>query len=160
MLCKISLKGSDPVSVFFITLNIFIINNLRSDYPLRQPQKMILSGIFKEPTEPYRFASGDFWWAWPTKLFVSKPDDIFVTAFQTENQYDIATDSESEIQSRLKNGDKGLCFGELQECELQLEIAVSRMYGSFNYRIKIIELEKLAKSPIEVRSLRIQIISK
>jgi hypothetical protein len=143
-----------------IAANILIVNHLRSDYPLREPQKMMLSSIFKETSNKYRFAAGDFWFTWPTKLFVSKPEDIFVTSFESENQYDVSTDSKSSIQARLKSGDQGLCFGKLKDCEFQLQVAVSRIYGSFNSRVEIIDEKELHTRPIEVHSLRLMITSK
>lgn len=143
-----------------IAANILIVNNLRSDYPLREPQKTMLSSIFKESGNNYRFAAGNFWFTWPTKLFVKDPEDIFVTSFESENQYDISTDSKSSIQARLRSGDQGLCFGKLKDCEFQLQVSASRIYGSFDSRVAIMDEKKLYTKPIEVHSLRIKITSK
>jgi hypothetical protein len=150
-----------PTLIFSgIIVNIFLVSNLRSDYPLREPQKTLLTEIFKENGAQYRFASGDFWYTWPTKVFASNPEEIFVTSFESENQYDIATDAKTLIQSRLKNGDRGLCFGEIKACEFQLQFAVDHLYGPFNSRVEIIDVVEIYRSPIKVHSLKILITSK
>jgi hypothetical protein len=150
-----------PILIFAgIIVNIFLVSNLRSDYPLREPQKTLLTEIFKENGVQYRFASGDFWYTWPTKVFASKPEEIFVTSFESENQYDIATDSKKSIQSRLKSGDRGLCFGEIKDCEFQLQFSAKLMYGALKTRLEITDVVELYNSPIEVHSLRILITSK
>jgi len=143
-----------------IIANIFLVSNLRSDYPLREPQKTLLTQIFKENGAQYRFASGNFWYTWPTKLFVSNPEEIFVTSFESENQYDIATDSETSIQSRFKSGDRGLCFGEIKACEFQLQLAADLMYGRLHTQVKIIDVVEIYKSPVLVHSLKALITSK
>jgi len=114
-----------------------------------------MKSLFTQAAENYTFASGDFWYAWPTKLFVAKPDEIFVTAFESENQYDTSTDSKMSIQSKLKTGDIGLCFGSVKECELQIQKSVYRMYGAFNAQSAFTDLTLLKEKPILVHKLRV-----
>ena len=140
--------------------NVLIARNLVSDYPLKQPQKQLLSAIYENISEPYRFASGDFWFAWPAKLYVAQPEDIFLTSFRTENQYDISTDSKKAIQSRFKSGDLGLCFGEIEKCKDEIREAAYRIYGSFRVEVEISDLTLITKDPILVHKLRISITSK
>ena len=128
--------------------------------PLKQPQKRLLSSLFIDSNSTYKFAAGDFWYTWPTKLFVITPEDIFVTSFESENQYDVSTDSKKAVQSRLKDGDIGLCFGEIKDCEKQIQEAVFRMYGAFKVQADIVDLGILRKEPILVHKLRILIALK
>ena len=146
--------------IILLIVNILISRNLLSDYPLREPQKTLITNLFKGADEPYRFSSGDFWYTWPTKLFVSEPEEIFVTSFETSFQYDINSDSKTAIQSRLKDGDLGLCFGELKACKRQIASAVSHMYGGTKFRADTVEETLITKMPVLVHSLRLKIISK
>ena len=146
--------------LLLLLANFFIARNLVSDYPLRQPQKKLLSSIFKNNSDSYRFASGDFWYAWPTKLYVSKPEDIFVTALRSQFQYDPSTETKKEIRARLKSGDVGLCFGEVKKCERELRSSVLKMYASLNYQVDVTDLGQIVDSPILVHKLRLEITSK
>lgn len=146
--------------LILVVANFLIARNLQSDYPLREPQKKLLSSLFLSGSEDYRFASGDFWFTWPTKLFVTTPEDIFVTSYESENQYDVSTDSKEAVQSRLNDGDVGLCFGEIKDCEKQIQEAVFRMYGAFKVQADIVDLGMLRKEPILVHKLRILIALK
>lgn len=140
--------------------NVLISQNLVSDFPLQQPQKKLMGEIFKSKSEPYRFASGDFWYAWTTKIYMDRPEDIFVTAWESEFQYDTATDSKKAIQSRLKDGDLGLCFGKVRTCEREIRTAAFRMYGAFKVEVKVTDSYLITKEPTLVHSLRLSITSK
>ena len=162
-----SLPKNFPQESFLIGLvlilamsNLLIANNLTKGYPLEEPQKSTLIKAFADKSEPYSFASGDFWYAWPTKLFVAKPEDIFVTAFETEHQYDIATDSKRSIQARLKTGDLGLCFGEIRICEEQVRIAAIRIYSGLSTKVELIDWRVVSTSPILVSEVTLKITSK
>lgn len=143
-----------------LLVNVLISRNLTSDYPLRQPQKDLIGGLFPEGPQPYKFASGDFWYTWPTKLYVNQPENIFITSWESEYQYDTATDSKKAIQSRFKSGDLGLCFGEVEKCKDEIREAAYRMYGSFRVEVEISDLTLITKDPILVHKLRISITSK
>jgi hypothetical protein len=131
-----------------------------SDIPLRQPQKHLLSSLFLDSKNTYKFAAGDFWYAWPTKLFVESPDKIFVTSFQSENQYDVSTDSIESVQSRLADGDVGLCFGDTEECKAQIQAAAFRMYGSLEFSVEIVDLRAITDTPTQVTEMRLRVTSK
>lgn len=140
--------------------NIYIVTNLSRDYPLKEPHKTLMASLFADTQEPFTFSSGDFWYTWPTKLFVSNPEDIFVTSFETQFQYDVNSDSKKTIQSRFKDGDLGLCFGQLNECNDQIKSAVYRMYGAFDVKVETFDSKLLAKKPTLVHSLRLKITLK
>ena len=146
--------------LFLLLANVLIARNLVSDYPLEKPKKQLLNVIFENNREPYRFASGDYWYAWPTKLYVEQPKDIFLTSFRTENQYDISTESKKIIQSRFKSGDLGLCFGEVKQCRSEIRAAAFRMYGQSKVQVDVSNLTLLARDPILVHKLRLSITSK
>jgi len=146
--------------ILLLIANIMISRDLLSDYPLREPHKTLMNKLFESAPEPYRFASGDFWYSWPTKLFVSQPEDMFVTSFQSEFQYDINSDSEAAIKSRLKNGDLGLCFGELKSCKSEISRAVYRMHGGMSIRAETTDEMLITRTPIQVHSLRLKITSR
>ena len=145
--------------ILLLIANVSISRDLLSDYPLREPHKTLMNKLFNGAPEPYRFASGDFWYSWPTKLFVSQPEEMFVTSFQSEFQYDINSDSEAAIKSRLEDGDLGLCFGELISCKSEIRRAVYRMYLGAGVRADTADEVLITRTPIEVHSLRLKITS-
>lgn len=146
--------------ILLLIANIVISRDLLSDYPLREPHKTLMNKLFKGAPEPYRFASGDFWYSWPTKLFVSEPEEMFVTSFQSEFQYDLNADSKAAIKSRLEDGDLGLCFGDLKSCKREISRAVSRMPGGISVSTETSEEKLITRTPIEVHSLRLEITSR
>jgi hypothetical protein len=143
--------------IVLLFANILISRNLLGDYPLREPQRTLMTTLFKNSAEPYRFASGDFWYAWPTKLFVSHPEEMFITSFRSEFQYDTNSDSKVAIQSRLEDGDLGLCFGDLKFCKSEISRAVYRMHGGLSVRAETTDEVLITRTPIEVHSLRLKI---
>jgi hypothetical protein len=150
-----------PIAILLLLIsNIFIARNLVSDYPLQQPQKKLLTSLFKNQKQEYKFASGDFWYTWPTKLYVAHPEDIFVTSFETENQYDVSTDSRESIQARFKDGDLGICFGDVKICTSQIKGAAYRAYGAFKVQVQTDQIKKITDDPTTVHSLRVKITSK
>jgi hypothetical protein len=146
--------------ILLLIANVSISRDLLSDYPLREPHKTLMNKLFNGAPEPYRFASGDFWYSWPTKLFVSQPEDMFVTSFQSEFQYDINSDSEAAIKSRLEDGDLGLCFGDLKSCKSEISRAVSRIHRGAAVKAETTDEVLVTRTPIEVHSLRLKITSK
>jgi hypothetical protein len=146
--------------VSLLISNIFIVNHLLSDIPLKQPQKRLLSTLFLDSTSSYKFAAGDFWYTWPTKLYVDNPEEIFVTSFMSENQYDVSTDSIQSVRSRLADGDLGLCFGDIKDCESQIKLATFRMYGLLEFRIEIVDVRFITDTPITVSEMRLRVTSK
>jgi len=146
--------------VSLLISNIFIVNHLLSDIPLKQPQKRLLSTLFLDSTSSYKFAAGDFWYTWPTKLYVDNPEEIFVTSFMSENQYDVSTDSIQSVRSRLADGDLGLCFGDIKDCESQIKLATFRMYGLLEFRIEIVDVRFMTDTPITVSEMRLRVTSK
>lgn len=140
--------------------NIFMVSNLLSDIPLKQPQKRLLSSLFFDGTNSYQFAAGDFWYAWPTKLYVDSPDKIFVTSFQSENQYDVSTDSVESVRSRLADGDLGLCFGNINDCKNEIQAATFRMYGSLEFTVEVVDVRAITDTPILVSEMRLKVTSK
>ena len=85
---------------------------------------------------------------------------MFVTSFQSEFQYDINSDSEAAIKSRLKDGDLGLCFGKLKSCKNEISNAVHRMNGGMSVRAETTDEMLITRTPIEVHSLRLKITSR
>lgn len=140
--------------------NIYLVSHLLSDIPLKQPQKRLLSSLFLNGTDSYHFAAGDFWYAWPTKLYVDSPEKIFVTSFESENQYDVSTDSLESVRSRFADGDLGLCFGDISECKNQIRMAAFRMYGSLEFRIEVVDVRVITDTPILVSEMALKITSK
>jgi hypothetical protein len=140
--------------------NIFIVNHLLSDIPLKQPQKSLLSSLFLDSDNTYKFAAGDFWYTWPTKLYVENPEKIFVTSFQSENQYDVSTDSLQSVRSRLADGDLGLCFGDFNDCKNQIQAAAFRMYGSLEFAVEVVDVRVLTDTPTLVSEMRLSVTSK
>lgn len=146
--------------VCLLISNIFLVNNLLSDIPLKQPQKSLLSNLFLDSKSPYKFAAGDFWYTWPTKLYVESPEMIFVTSSMSENQYDVSTDSLQSVRSRLADGDLGLCFGDTKECKTQINAAAFRMYGSLEFKVEIVDVRAITDTPTQVTEMRLRVISK
>jgi len=146
--------------VFLLISNIFLVNHLLSDIPLKQPQKRLLSTLFLESKSTYKFAAGDFWYTWPTKLYVESPEKIFVTSSMSANQYDVSTDSLESVRSRLADGDLGLCFGDVNECKNQIQAAAFRMYGSIEFSVEIVDLRAITDTPTQVTEMELRITSK
>jgi hypothetical protein len=146
--------------VCLLISNIFLVNHLLSDIPLKQPQKRLLSALFLDTKSTYKFAAGDFWYTWPTKLYVESPEDIFVTSSMSANQYDVSTDSLESVRSRLADGDLGLCFGDVNECKNQIQAAAFRMYGSIEFSVEIVDLRAITDTPTQVTEMRLRVTSK
>ena len=140
--------------------NIILVSHLLSDIPLKQPQKRLLSSLFLDGTNSYQFAAGDFWYAWPTKLYVDSPEKIFITSFQSENQYDVSTDSVESVRSRLADGDLGLCFGNINDCKNEIQAATFRMYGSLEFAVEVADVRVITDTPILVTEMGLKITSK
>jgi hypothetical protein len=145
---------------FLLVSNIFMVNRLLSDIPLKQPQKSLLSSLFLDSDNTYKFAAGDFWYTWPTKLYVENPEKIFVTSFQSENQYDVSTDSLQSVRSRLADGDLGLCFGDSNDCKNQIQAAAFRMYGSLEFAVGVFDVRVITDTPTLVSEMRLSVTSK
>lgn len=170
----LSLKGRDSIwlkkvmkqrtiaaalASLFIS-NIFLVSHLLSDIPLKQPQKRLLSSLFLDGSNSYQFAAGDFWYAWPTKLYVDSPEKIFVTSFQSENQYDVSSDSVESVRSRLADGDLGLCFGNISDCKNEIQASTFRMYGSLEFTVEVVDVRVITDTPILVSEMGLKITSK
>jgi hypothetical protein len=146
--------------VFLLISNIFLVNHLLSDIPLKQPQKRLLSALFLDSKSTYKFAAGDFWYTWPTKLYVESPEKIFVTSSMSANQYDVSTDSLQSVRSRLADGHLGLCFGDINECKNQIQAAAFRMYGSLEFAVEVVDVRVITDTPTLVSEMRLSVTSK
>ena len=91
---------------------------------------------------------------------MDSPEKIFITSFQSENQYDVSTDSVESVRSRLADGDLGLCFGNINDCKNEIQAATFRMYGSLEFTVEIVDVRVITDTPILVTEMGLKITSK
>jgi len=102
--------------ISLITLNIFLFDSVKNTIPLQKTFIDSEQEALSKLANP-EFAIGEYWYAWPIKLFVSDPINFPVFTHRMEDQRIFQKKHSRDLDSLLAKGATGVCFGKISICE-------------------------------------------
>ena len=152
-------KKNRLIGVFvLILLNIGSFQSVAKAVPLNDSwmrANQIMNAAMPNPT----FVAGDYWYAWPAKILIERPDSLIVLSHRMEGQRLFQDSSGFALRSKLVQGSSGICYGPLKNCYVYLNQIREKMKVSFENRLEFVVLKEYSLPDLEARIVKLKITS-
>jgi hypothetical protein len=138
--------------------NILSYQTIARAVPLNEPWASVDRTMIAAVPNP-SFVAGDYWYAWPLKMFVENPDSLIVLSHRMEGQSQFQDATSYVLQSKLVKDSRGICFGSLVNCQEYLHQVKEHMKLSFDTRIEFESLKKYSFRDTEAHAVKLNISS-
>lgn len=152
--------GRMQILIFpIVVANILSYQVAFRDAPLNKPIVDSMNAAFEVMPKP-NFVSGDYWHAWPSKLYSKDPDSLLVLSDRMEGQKLLQKENKAKLFNLFHNQSKGICFGKLPRCQEYLDDLTSRMEISYEKSYKFIPFSTFYKNNFEYNLVSLRIDNK